>query len=156
MVKLLALDTSTTSTGCAVYKDGKLSRSLCIKMSDKDSGERIRKMIRGIYELIKTENPDIVVIETPSSVRNAKTQRELTALYGAVLGKCAEKELFFYDFRPSEWRKIVKDEDEVLPRKRSELKDWAVSRIKDIYGKETVDDEAEAILIGQAYINKYV
>ena len=41
-----------------------------------------------------------------------------------------------------------------IPRKREELKQWAIDLIKNKYNTILQDDVAEAILIGQARINE--
>lgn len=154
MVKLLSMDTSTTSSGCAVYENGKLKGYKLITAKGK-ADERIKDMIVGIYDFITETKPHIVVIETPSVVRNPQTQRELCFLCGSILGKCIQDEICFYQFRPSEWRKRVKDGQEKLPRKRAELKEWAISIVNEKYGLKVRDDVAEAILIGEAYIKEF-
>lgn len=155
MARLLSMDTSTTSTGCAIYDDGVLTSSFLIE-ADGKSENRIQKMICNIYEKIKTLSPDIIAIETPSIARNQQTQRLLCYLVGAILGCCVENDVFFHQYRPSEWRNRIKKENEKLPRKRAELKEWAVNTVNERYGIDVQDDVAEAILIGEAYIKDFI
>ena len=113
-------------------------------------------MILKIYEVINSENPQIIVAEMTVVARNAQAQRNLTMILGAIQGKCLEKDIFFYLFRPSEWRSLVKDHEEKLPRKREELKEWSKKKVSNIYEINGVsDDISDAILIGQAYVNKF-
>ena len=57
-------------------------------------------------------------------------------------------------FRASEWRSLVKDKDEKLPRKRIELKEWSKNKTRLLYDIEVENDDiSDAILIGRAYIN---
>ena len=153
---LLSFDTSTKDTGCAVFKNGKFTRSLVIDVStEKNSDVRIDSMIRSIYVLIEESKPFIVVAELTSITRNADTQRKLTMILGAVKGKCVDKNIDFYAYRPSEWRSLVKDKDEKVPRKRQEQKQWALDKCHKIGYENVIDDnEAEAILIGMAYIKQ--
>ena len=156
MAILLSLDTSTTSTGCAVYENGKLIETKLIVGDKKISAEdRIRNILKNIFNYISEISPDIVVFETPSITRNAKTQRELCFVAGGVIGICTIKDIFYYEMRPSEWRKIVRSEDEVLPRKRVELKKWAIDKVKADFGIEVGDDIADAVLMGKAYIGLF-
>lgn len=155
--KLISFDTSTNSTGYAVYLSGKFDRYNLLNFSHiKNSEERIKEMILKIYEVINSENPQIIVAEMTVVARNAQAQRNLTMILGAIQGKCLEKDIFFYQFRPSEWRSLIKDYKEKLPRKREELKEWSKKKVSNIYEINDVsDDISDAILIGQAYVNKF-
>ena len=154
--KLISLDTSTSSTGYAVYISGKLHRYDLIDFKRiKNTDERIKEMILKIYEIIETENPQIIVAEITVVTRNAQAQRNLTMILGAIHGKCLENNIFFSLLRPTEWRKLVNNEKEKLPRKREELKQWSKQKVSDILGINDINDDiSDAILIGQAYINR--
>lgn len=154
---LLSLDTSTKDTGCAIFENGKYSYSGFIDESKiKDSEERIIEMIRSLYALFDEIRPDIIVAELTVVSRNPDTQRKLTMLLGAIMGKCITDGIVFYTYRPTEWRSLVKDKNEKLPRKREELKQWAIDRCHKIGYEDVIDDnQAEAILIGTAYINQW-
>ena len=155
--KLISLDTSTSSTGYAVYISGKLHRYDLIDFKRiKNTDERIKEMILKIYEIIETEKPQIIVAEMTVVTRNAQTQRNLTMILGAIQGKCLENNIFFSLLRPSEWRKLVNNAKEKMPRKREELKQWSKQKVSDILGINDINDDiSDAILIGQAYINRF-
>ena len=155
--KLISLDTSTSSTGYAVYISGNLHRYNLLDFKRiKNTEDRINEMILKIYEIIDKENPQIVVAEMTVVPRNVQAQRNLTIILGAIQGKCLEKNIFFYLFRPSEWRKLVNDTNEKLPRKREELKAWSKRKVLEKYNITDInDDVSDAILVGQAYINKF-
>ena len=111
-------------------------------------------MISQIYQLIASENPQIIITETTVVVRNVEAQRNLTLILGAIMGKCVEKHIAYDSLRPTEWRKIIKNVDEKLPRKREELKQWGKEKVFELYGKDIEsDDISDAILIGRAYCN---
>lgn len=155
MTKLISFDTSSKSTGYCIYVDGALSRygrfdqSKIILMT-----ERLEPMVKSILELIETEKPNIVVVETTSVNRNAQTQRFLTMIIGAIYGKCVADDIFYCSLRPQEWRSMISREPR--PKKREELKEWGKQKVKELYGLEIeIDDISDAILIGRAYINKY-
>ena len=149
--KLISLDTSTSSTGYAVYISGKLHRYDLIDFKRiKNTDERIKEMILKIYEIIETEKPQIIVAEMTVVTRNAQAQRNLTMILGAI------HNIFFSLLRPTEWRKLVNNEKEKLPRKREELKQWSKQKVSDILGINDINDDiSDAILIGQAYINRF-
>ena len=122
----------------------------------KNTDERIKEMILKIYEIIETEKPQIIVAEMTVVTRNAQAQRNLTMILGAIQGKCLENNIFFSLLRPTEWRKLVNNEKEKLPRKREELKQWSKQKVSDILGINDINDDiSDAILIGQAYINRF-
>lgn len=151
------MDTSTSSTGYAVYISGKLHRYDLIDFKRiKNTDERIKEMILKIYEIIETEKPQIIVAEMTVVTRNAQAQRNLTMILGAIQGKCLENNIFFSLLRPTEWRKLVNNEKEKLSRKREELKQWSKQKVSDILGINDINDDiSDAILIGQAYINRF-
>ena len=153
--KLLSIDSSSSSTGYSIFEDGEYSRHGLINLkSVKDSEERVRKMIAEIYELIELEKPKIIVTEMTTVTRNAQAQRTLTMVLGAILGKCVEEGIFYYSFRPTEWRALISKEKK--PRKREELKLWSIQTVNELYDiHDANDDESDAILIGQAYVNKF-
>ena len=155
--KLISLDTSTSSTGYTVYISGKLHRYDLIDFKRiKNTDERIKEMILKIYEIIETEKPQIIVAEMTVVTRNAQAQRNLTMILGAIQGKCLENNIFFSLLRPTEWRKLVNNEKEKLPRKREELKQWSKQKVSDILGINDINDDiSDAILIGQAYVNRF-
>lgn len=155
--KLLAFDTSTKSTGYSLYVSGKLKKYELINLGYiKNTDECIKEMIESIYELIKNVNPQIIVTEMTVVTRNAQAQRNLTMILGAIYGECLKKNIFYYSFRPTEWRKLVNICDGTIPRKREELKKWSINKVKQLFGIVDInDDVSDAILLGQAYINKF-
>ena len=149
--KLLSLDTSTRNTGYSVYKNGTLSSYGSISVK---GNEPLDKMLGKTASLLDKCRPDIVVIENTVVLRNARVQRDLTQILGGVRFWCIQNGACFYTLNPTEWRRLVKDTDETLPRTRQELKDWSVSKASKYSHKElTSNDVSDAILIGQAYIN---
>lgn len=119
-----------------------------------DTDERIKEMILKIYTMIKEIRPMIVVTEMTVVNRNAQAQRNLTLILGAIQGKCLEKNIAYYSFRPTEWRKKISEEKK--PRKRAELKEWSKNKVSELFDIEDINDDiSDAILLGQAYINLF-
>lgn len=153
-IKLLSLDTSTTSTGFALYINGKLTEYGKLTDSTSKSSERMANMIKMVFKKIDEYCPDIIVTELTAVIRNPKVQRELTMLLGAIYGKCVFENIDYYSFRPTEWRKLA--DSEKKPRKREELKQWSIDLVNKIFNAELdSDDISDAILIGMAYINMF-
>ena len=151
--KLLALDTSTSSTGWAYFENGKYVVSDVISIKNqKDTDLRMEQMISEIYRLIQCYSPTVVVTEMTVVVRNPAVQRMLTMILGAVYGNCVVNDIDYYSLRPTEWRKLI--DPGKKPKKRDELKEWSKQKVFELYGIDNVtDDVSDAILIGQAYVN---
>ena len=152
---LIAIDSSTTSTGYSVFIDNELVEYGCFELKHiKDTDKRMQKMLLKIFELIDVYSPKIIVTEMTVVTRNAKGQRNLTMILGAIYGYCIQKEIFYFSFRPSEWRKLITEDKK--PRKRDELKIWSKNKVLELFNiKDINDDVSDAILVGQAYINKF-
>lgn len=154
--KLVSLDTATKQTGYSVFLDATYNKSGIIKIDQSKSGDiALTEMAKAIFSFLDKQNPDIVVVETPMVERNAKTQRSLTILYGMVYGWCIYHEKFFFSFPPSEWRSLIKVE-QPKQKKREVWKQWSLDTVKTLFDINTKqDDRADAILIGQAYIELF-
>lgn len=151
---LVGLDTSSTKTGWSYYVNGNFADSGVLNFSkQKNSDIRMQDMVNSIYEKLSTLKVDIVAIETTAVTRNASSQRMLTMILGAVYGWCVNNNVEFVMFRPSEWHALISKEKK--GRKRDELKQWSVQTVEKLFRKKVSDDEADAILIAQALVNKY-
>lgn len=155
-MKILSLDTSTTISGYAIYDDDKLVHYSSIdKSAIKDTDLRMMAMVSGIFIVLQQYNPDAVVIEEMVVPRNPQTQRLLTMILGAVYGQCLQSGIRYCALRPTQWRSIVRNKNEKLPRKREELKLWSMRKVVELFKINNVDDNiSDAILIGYAYLNK--
>lgn len=140
-----------------MYVSGKLDKYELINFEHiKDTEMRISKMIKYIYKVIKEIDPQIIVTEMTVVTRNAQAQRNLTMILGAIYGYCLKKDIFYCSFRPTEWRKLINISNDKLPRKREELKEWSIQKVNQLFDITDInDDMSDAILLGQAYINKF-
>lgn len=152
---LLSLDTSTTSTGWAIFKDGKYQESGVIDdfKKVKNGYERLKLMTKELLDSIGQLKPDIIVIEKDVVFGNMKVIDMLMKIIGAVYGFCLFNGITYYEFAPSEWRKYVKLQ--AFGRKRDEFKKASIKYIKDNLNMDVNDDEADAICIGLAYCKKF-
>ena len=154
--KLISMDTSSNSTGVAIFVDGVLSRHFLIDLKKiKNTDERIEEMIKQIYKIIEDEKPDIIATELTVVTRNAQAQRNLTMILGAIYGKCIDKNIWHTNLRPTEWRSLIDKDKKPVGRKRENYKQWAIDIVKEKYDIEANDDICDAILIGRAYVNKF-
>lgn len=154
-IRLLALDTSSTITGWALYLNGKLNKHNIIDLSkNNDSEQRLKQMKQQIIAILKKIKPHIVVIEANRNNNNVKTVRMLSSIMGVVEGYCLTCDIYYEELPPSQWRKYVKD-NEILPTHRDDLKKWSIDKVTNMGISIQTDDESDAILLGQALINYY-
>lgn len=152
-IRLVALDTSTKVSGCALFVGGKLVEHCAIDYSkEKDSELRMNMMAMSLVKRLNVWQPDIIVIEHPQGEgRNILIVNRLSEIVGAVRLYAAAKNVEFHEMMPTEWRKWAK-----LPqgkKKREELKQLSRQMVLDKYDILVRDDESDAILLGHGYIN---
>lgn len=154
--KLISLDASTSSTGFGVFLGGNFSRCGLIKPYSNNASDRFKDMLNEILDVLNKEKPDIVVIERMHQTRNVDGFRKLCKLAGVVEYWCIKNGREYIELSPAQWRASAKEENSKLPRKREELKQWAIDRVKEIYNLDVTEDCAEGILIGYGYINSFI
>lgn len=154
LCRMIALDISSVSTGWALFENGKYVESGTLTASGSEENH-VTHMMTDIDILLSHFDPDICVAEeTILSKFNPKTFRTLTMILGVAMYVCKERETEFITLTPSEWRKLISTEKK--PRKREDLKKWDLTKAKELFDKDFgTDDEADAVLIGQAYLNKW-
>ena len=166
---LLSLDTSSTKTGWAIFGNGIYEESGVLDWSHvKETEDRLLIMYIDIIQLINKYEPDILVIEKDivgsGKRQNMSTINTLVKLIGGIWAYCVQLNMntpmnlptgefivYYIEYTPSEWRKLVG----ITARKRDDCKAASIKLIKDMYGKDVDDNEADAINIGQAYINEW-
>ena len=162
---LLSLDTSSTITGYSVFEDGVYKVSGVLNWSHcKSVEERLQLMLIDIIQHIQRYDPDIIVIEKDvvgsGKRQNTATINTLVKLIGGVWGYITminseypmdEPKHFYYEYSPTEWRKLVG----IKGKKREEYKTASIQKVKEDYGIEVDDNEADAINIGLAYIKQW-
>lgn len=153
--RMLSFDTSSSSTGWAMFANGKYKNSGTIDLTKiKDTDIRMEQMISSIYKMIDEYSPAVVVAELTVVDRNPNTQRLLTMILGAIYGKCIVDQIDFKTLRPTQWRRLV--DPGKKPKKRNELKQWAIQTAEQLTGLHDLDDDtSDAILIGYAYIKTW-
>ena len=156
--KMLSFDTSSTRSGWAYFENGKLVNSGIInEEKEKDSVIRIENMCFGLSEILERNKPDIIVVEKPPYVNSPATLIMLAEIVGVIKGwaLCAGY-AEFVEYGPTEWRKLIANDGEVIPKNRKECKEWDIHKVLSNFNYVPADDnEADAILIGQARINQF-
>jgi Holliday junction resolvasome RuvABC endonuclease subunit len=156
ITRMLALDTSSSSTGWAYFENGvyKVSGIIDLK-KETDKDVRFQTMLETILVLLTEYKPGIVVAETVAVIRNMQAVRKLCEICGAVRGWCIEYHIFYAEIRPTEWRSQVGIQAKGLKRDdfKRLSKEYAIKKI--VNKKDINDDEADACCIGVAYIKMF-
>ncbi len=145
-MKILGLDTSTTSTGYAVLDNEKLISCGTIKTPKKaDLLDKIIYIEEHIKQIIKAKEVDFIVIEDLAVTRSASTTKALAGLLYHLLTEFRKRELLVVQARPSTWRSVCG----IKGKCRKELKENAIQHVKDVYNIDVNDDEADSICIAE-------
>ena len=158
-MRILALDASTKSTGAAVFIDKELAGIKCITTSSNDLYNRIHKITDAIDFIIETVEIDEIVMEEviPDHEKNTNTFKALMYLQASIMIMVHDKhprvkvELIY----PGSWRSQcgIKTGRGV---KRETLKEADINRAKELFKQDKLnDDEADACLIGAAYVGLF-
>lgn len=157
--RMLSLDTSTKATGWAYWENGILKSFHEINLNHvKDKENRLDEMCKELLNVCTKLQPHIIVIEMTVVPNNAQTQRQLTEIVGVVRGYAYLYNAEFVRLRPTQWRRLVKDEGEIIPIKRNELKGWSLAKVSKLYRidpTDITDNVSDAILVGKARINMF-
>lgn len=147
MFTAAGIDASTNKTGIAIMTDGELVYYTLIDLhKEKDAMKRIPNMLIKICEVLDQYDIDAVYMEKAFKMSNTDTTIKLANLAGGVILYCAQNKIEFNNPLPSVWRaKIGIEQGKKV--KRDVLKAEAIKAVKDEYGLNVGDDEAEAILI---------
>lgn len=118
------------------------------------SDQRIEDMCLAIISLLKQNKPDIIVIEKLNVSRNMVAVRALSKIIGAVYCYSIVSKCFYFEIQPSQWRSQLGMQGGAR-RKREEYKALSIKYIKDHFGIEVTDDEADSICSGLGYIKMF-
>jgi Holliday junction resolvasome RuvABC endonuclease subunit len=157
-MKILSLDASTKSSGYAIFNEQKLESYGCITASSTDLIKRINKMITELEQILIKEKVDKIILEEvrpEQGLQNIKTHKALMYLQAAIAFLIHERFNTIeveYTY-PNEWRAACGIHTG-RGVKRETLKSADIKFVKENFGITVNDDEADAIGIGYAYVNK--
>lgn len=153
-MNILSLDLSTKSSGWAYFENDKLKSHGCITSASTDLIKRIYIMKNGVEEILNKYDATKIVIEEVRpeggyGVGNTKTHRALMWLQAAIAFLIHDNfsNIQIEYIYPSSWRATlgIKNGRGI---KRTTLKQADILFVKEKYGIEVNDDEADAICIG--------
>lgn len=159
--KLISLDTSSSKTGWAYYENASYKKSGVIDFDTKElkkkyqgnSEQRLEDMCLAIISLLREYSPDIIVIEKLNVGRNMIAVRHLAKVIGVVYCYSILNNCFYYEIQPSQWRSQIGIQS--TKKDRATLKKEAIDYVRNTFGLDVADDEADSICAGIAYIKMF-
>lgn len=146
MVKLLALDLATITSGYSVFYDDKLVESGVLKVKG-DLEDRLIFMKKEIIKVCNKYDINAIISEQEQIHKGGATTNALCKQSGVL--RCTSDDMGIpYVFVPiNTWRIDCGIKHNM---KRALQKAEAIKKVKELYNVDTKsDDEAEAILIGR-------
>lgn len=140
---ILSIDQSTSSSGFAIFQDKNLISSGIYKPKG-ELYNRIHQTKEYIRELINNNDIKYVFVEDIQFQRNQKTYKILASLQGVIIDLLVELEIPFEVVPPSRWKAW----NQIGGKKREQQKENTKRKCQEIYGREFIEDEADAICIG--------
>lgn len=107
-------------------------------------------MCLAILKILEKVKPEIVVVEKLNVGRNMQAMRLLAEIIGVIYGYTLKNDCYLYKIQATEWRSKLGMQSSKA--KREEFKQLSIDYVKNNFGKETGDDEADAICTGVGYI----
>jgi Holliday junction resolvasome RuvABC endonuclease subunit len=119
----------------------------------KNTDYRISEMIKQLNKIFDKNKPEVIIMEDTYGSKDMYAYKKLCQLQGLVLSYCLINNITFILKMPQSWRKdlgfeIIKNGQQ---NTREEYKSMSINHIKDKYGIDVSDDEADAICIGESY-----
>ena len=147
---VVGIDASSNKTGVAIFQDEKYVEHTLIDLHKiKNSSERIPKMMLAICDYLDKHKVDKIVMEESMMTNNISTVKMLSSIAGAVMYYAAKNGIEFELALPTHWRRKV-GLSQSSKIKRDTLKIEAIQAVKQEYGMELTDDEAESLLIARS------
>lgn len=150
-MRLVSLDQSTRCSGYAYFEDGKYIESGIVDMSKSklETDKRSFEMAKELWKIIKKYKPDELVLENVQQQSNPATMIILARLAGMIIGYAEAHNVHVHILLPSQWRKAL-GYSQGAKVKRQELKQQSIDYVKENFGFNATEDEAEAICEGIA------
>lgn len=157
MMKILAIDASTKSTGIAIFQNNKLVYYKCLIATQNNVLDRIETMTKKIKQIYKKYKPTHIIMEEvlPEDVKhNQNVYKALIYLQASIVLELHKNGIDTNFYTASHWRAQVGIH---LGRgiKREELKSASKKLVEQIYNIKTNDDISDAICLGIAYIKQH-
>ena len=145
------MDQSTRCSGYSYFEDGKYIESGTVDMSKSklETPERSFEMAKALWKIIKKYKPEHLIIEDTQQQNNVKTVITLARLQGMIIGYAEAHKINVHILLPSQWRAVL-GYSQGPKIKRQELKQQSIDYVKENFGLNLPEDEAEAVAEGVA------
>ena len=156
VIRVLALDDSTSTTGWAIFDDSILVGYGKISMNSQDVIKRMSGMRQWMVSAIHNWKPDVVGIEDIQLQKgpngNVSIFKVLAQLQGVLLVTLEEEKMEKVVVHSATWR----SDCNFTTKTRADQKREAQKLVRQWYNEDVTQDEADAICIGRYLANKYV
>lgn len=162
VLRIMALDQSTTETGFSVFDNAELVHSGSIALPGDEPMDRIVYLVEWVMSCIKNWNIDQVAIEDiqlqffkgkgNNESAQVKTYKTLAHLQGALLFMCHQLSINCHVIHVSTWRAHAG----ITAKTRHDAKVSAKKKMEAKYDRVFSVDEAEAICIGAYVAEKHI
>lgn len=144
--RVIAIDNATNNAGLSIFDDGKLVFYHLFQFEGDAIGRILKNRKLFVDMIIKQWKPDLVVLEDIQLQHgNVTTYKTLAMLLGNILVAAREYGIHTETVLSSVWRSHFL----MSNKNRTEQKQTAVKKVKDMYNITVSDDIAEAILLGK-------
>lgn len=149
--QILCLDQATKISGYSLWEDKKIIKYGILETNPKEKNpiERMKEMSEKLISLIDSISPSFIVFENVQFQQNYGTFQQLSQLQGVLMAHLFKTDIGFQIIEPSAWKSSCG----IKGRKREEQKKNTQIFVKNRYGVEVSEDEADAIGIGTWAIN---
>lgn len=152
-MKILSLDQSSKVVGWSLFDDTKLIKYGFKDFSIiKDLDERISNIKKWLNNLIKETNAEIFTMEDIQYQSNQMVYKVLAEVLGVLANNFYEQELLYITIESSKWKSFC----QIKGKERKEQKENSIKFVKDFFGIDVNEDEADAINIGWYSVNKII
>ena len=149
-IKILSTDQSSKISGWAVLDDGWPVKYGRVDLTGElNVPERVKHMFLDLVKIIDAADCNSMAVEAVQFQRNLDAYALLANIQGALICYAHLRGIPVSSPLPTEWRKTLgfRQGSKV---KREELKAQAIQYVKENFGLDVSEDEAEAICIGRA------
>ena len=160
--RILALDQATKNTGWSLFDGNDLIRYGIFTTNSSIEELKIKEIKEWLINVIESYDPDLVLLEDihyqarfedsdndGNGIVGVTTFKILAHLQGVLINVLVERNLNHQVVSPSSWRAELK----IKGKHRSDKKRAAQLLVKERYGINPLEDEADAICIGIFGIN---
>ena len=156
-MRVFALDQASKITGWSLFENTTLLRYGIIdfgqdKLEEVEWDARILKLKIEVLKLIKKYKPELFICEDIQFQQNQKVYKLLAEILGVILNTFNEQEFLYEKISPSQWKGFC----QIKGKARKEQKENTIKFVKEKFGNDVSEDEADAIGIGWYAVNNIV